>query len=58
MNYLKAPMFLSLLLPFIASGVQAISQVTRSGQYLYEPDGSRFYIKGIAYQSQGTAPML
>jgi len=34
--------------------VEAISNVTRSGRYLYTGDGSRFYIKGIAYQPQGT----
>ncbi|KAG5648262.1 hypothetical protein DXG03_006221 [Asterophora parasitica] len=34
-------------------GVQAISKVTREGRYLYNDDGSRFYIKGIAYQEQG-----
>ncbi|KAG6866022.1 hypothetical protein C0991_009430 [Blastosporella zonata] len=33
--------------------VRAISKVTRSGRYLYNADGSRFYIKGIAYQEQG-----
>ncbi|KAF8078249.1 glycoside hydrolase family 72 protein [Lyophyllum atratum] len=33
--------------------VQAISKVTREGRYLYNADGSRFYIKGIAYQEQG-----
>jgi len=34
--------------------VQAISRVTRQSQYLYTADGTRFYIKGIAYQEQGT----
>jgi len=33
--------------------VQAISKVTRQGRYLYTDDGTRFYIKGIAYQEQG-----
>jgi hypothetical protein len=33
--------------------VQAIGKVSRSGRYLYNEDGSRFYIKGIAYQEQG-----
>lgn len=33
--------------------VQAISKITREGRYLYKDDGSRFYIKGIAYQEQG-----
>jgi len=36
-----------------ALGAQAIGKVTRSGRYLYNEDGSRFYIKGIAYQEQG-----
>jgi len=34
--------------------VGAISKVTRAGRYLYTDDGNRFYIKGIAYQEQGT----
>lgn len=33
--------------------VQAIPKVTRTGRYLYQEDGTRFYIKGIAYQPQG-----
>ncbi len=37
----------------LSSTVQAIPKVTRSGRYLYNDDGSRFYIKGIAYQEQG-----
>ncbi|PBL00945.1 glycoside hydrolase family 72 protein [Armillaria gallica] len=35
------------------SSVYAISKITRSGRYLYEEGGTRFYIKGIAYQEQG-----
>ncbi|KAF8807668.1 glycoside hydrolase family 72 protein [Phlegmacium glaucopus] len=54
MNYFRAPVLLSLLLVFIASSVQAIPKVTRSGKYLYTDAGTRFYIKGIAYQNQGT----
>jgi uncharacterized protein with PhoU and TrkA domain len=34
-------------------GVHAIDAVRRSGRYLYKPDGSRFYLKGLAYQEQG-----
>lgn len=41
------------LFVFIASGVQAISPITRSGIYLYDETGTRFYVKGIAYQPQG-----
>ncbi|KAF8172913.1 glycoside hydrolase family 72 protein [Mycena galopus ATCC 62051] len=33
-----------------AAGIQ---KVTRSGRYLYTADGNRFYVKGIAYQTQG-----
>jgi len=54
MNYFRASVLLSLLFVFVASGVQAIPQVTRSGRYLYTDAGTRFYIKGIAYQNQGT----
>ncbi|KAI9445531.1 carbohydrate-binding module family 43 protein/Glycoside hydrolase family 72 protein [Lactarius indigo] len=39
----------------LSSGGHAIGKVTRSGRYLYNADGSRFYIKGIAYQEQGAA---
>jgi len=39
----------------LSCGVYSISQVSRSGRYLYGPDGSRFYIKGVAYQTQGVA---
>ncbi|TFK21136.1 1,3-beta-glucanosyltransferase [Coprinopsis marcescibilis] len=37
----------------LAVQVQAISKVTRTGRYLYQEDGTRFYIKGIGYQMQG-----
>ncbi|KAF8209866.1 Glucanosyltransferase, partial [Mycena galopus ATCC 62051] len=30
----------------------AIQKVTRTGRYLYTADGNRFYVKGIAYQTQ------
>ncbi|KAF9066073.1 carbohydrate-binding module family 43 protein/Glycoside hydrolase family 72 protein [Rhodocollybia butyracea] len=32
---------------------QALSKITRSGRYLYDSSGNRFYIKGVAYQEQG-----
>lgn len=38
----------------LVCGVTAIPKVTRTGKYLYTDDGNRFYIKGIAYQEQGT----
>jgi len=37
----------------LSSGVYSINKVTRSGRYLYSSDGTRFYIKGVAYQEQG-----
>ncbi|KAJ3551455.1 hypothetical protein NP233_g13079 [Leucocoprinus birnbaumii] len=47
----RAPALVALAL--YTCGVQAIGKITRSGRYLYNADGSRFYIKGIAYQEQG-----
>jgi len=44
------------VLAFFASVLHAVGQVTRNGRYLYNEDGSRFYIKGIAYQEQGVCP--
>jgi hypothetical protein len=44
---------LLLLASTLATSVQAISRITRSGRYLYDESGSRFYIKGVAYQEQG-----
>ncbi|KAJ7691031.1 glycoside hydrolase family 72 protein [Mycena rosella] len=37
----------------LVTSVAAISKVTRTGRYLYTDDGSRFYIKGVTYQTQG-----
>ncbi|KAI0768590.1 Glucanosyltransferase-domain-containing protein [Trametes elegans] len=37
----------------LAAGVSALPKVTRAGRYLYSEDGTRFFIKGIAYQEQG-----
>ncbi|KAH9911428.1 Glucanosyltransferase-domain-containing protein [Epithele typhae] len=37
----------------VATGVHALPKVTRNGRYLYNEDGSRFFVKGIAYQEQG-----
>ncbi|KAF8898482.1 glycoside hydrolase family 72 protein [Infundibulicybe gibba] len=37
----------------LITGAHAIGKVTRAGRYLYNDDGTRFYIKGIAYQEQG-----
>jgi len=34
---------------------EAVQKVHRTGRYLYNADGTRFFIKGIAYQPQGIA---
>lgn len=44
---------LLLLASTLATSVQAISRITRTGRYLYDESGTRFYIKGVAYQEQG-----
>lgn len=43
----------ALSLATLASSALALPKITRVGRYLYNPDGSRFYIKGISYQEQG-----
>lgn len=53
MNYFRASVLLSLLLAF-TSAAQTIKTITRDGRYLYTDAGERFYIKGVAYQPQGT----
>ncbi|KZT52973.1 carbohydrate-binding module family 43 protein [Calocera cornea HHB12733] len=44
----------ALLALLAATAVRALPQVTKSGRYLFTPDGNRFYIKGVSYQQQGT----
>ncbi|WWD20964.1 hypothetical protein CI109_105443 [Kwoniella shandongensis] len=39
-------------IPFL-SMISALPKITRTGKYLYDESGSRFYIKGVAYQPQG-----
>ncbi|EIW66984.1 1,3-beta-glucanosyltransferase [Tremella mesenterica] len=34
--------------------ISALPQITRQGKYLFDPSGNRFFIKGVAYQPQGT----
>jgi len=35
--------------------ISALATIQRAGRYLYNStDGTRFYIKGVAYQQQGT----
>ena len=41
------------ILAGVTSMAFALPAVTRGGRYLYQADGTRFYIKGIAYQQQG-----
>jgi len=40
-------------LALFSLGAHAVGELSRNGRYLYNEDGSRFYIKGIAYQEQG-----
>ncbi|TFK36800.1 glycoside hydrolase family 72 protein [Crucibulum laeve] len=49
----RATVLFGLAATSLLSTVQAITKVQRVGRYLYNEDGSRFYIKGIAYQEQG-----
>ncbi|KAJ7867262.1 hypothetical protein B0H13DRAFT_1481149, partial [Mycena leptocephala] len=37
----------------LVSTVGAIPKVMRTGRYLYADDGTRFFVKGITYQTQG-----
>jgi hypothetical protein len=48
----RVTVLLAVLASFVCT-VQAISKITRQGRYLYAEDGTRFYIKGVAYQEQG-----
>ncbi|KAJ7059573.1 glycoside hydrolase family 72 protein, partial [Mycena amicta] len=45
------------LLPALALSAlplaSALSKISRTGRYLYDESGNRFFIKGIAYQTQG-----
>jgi hypothetical protein len=37
----------------LTTSVAALPKITRTGRYLYSADGTRFFVKGIAYQQQG-----
>jgi hypothetical protein len=45
---------LTLLALAAAQAVQALPRITRSGRFLVDPTGARFFIKGVAYQPAGT----
>lgn len=48
---------LFLLLSVIPT-LNALATIQRAGRYLYNTtDGSRFFIKGVAYQPQGSLPL-
>lgn len=51
---LGASVLLTVFSGFLACGVQALPRITRVGRYLYDESGTRFYIRGVAYQEQGT----
>ncbi|KZV67604.1 carbohydrate-binding module family 43 protein [Peniophora sp. CONT] len=42
----------------LAAQVQGLGKVSRTGKYLFNEDGSRFFIKGVAYQPQGAFTLL
>jgi hypothetical protein len=49
---------LSILRPFLLFSalylsVEALPKITRTGRFLFDPSGNRFYIKGVAYQPPG-----
>jgi hypothetical protein len=46
MRFLRALTVAASLVPFASA---AVSKISRSGKYLYDDTGSRFYIKGVAY---------
>jgi hypothetical protein len=47
--------FLALALLGLTALVGALPKVSRTGKYLYTEDGNRFFIKGVAYQKEGTS---
>jgi hypothetical protein len=49
------PLFATTALLALATSVAAISKVTRTGRYLYTDGGTRFFIKGVAYQPAGVS---
>ncbi|KAF7319200.1 1,3-beta-glucanosyltransferase [Mycena chlorophos] len=49
---LRSTLFSAALLTALPA-VSALSKITRSGRFLYDDNGERFFIKGIAYQQQG-----
>ncbi|KAJ8587233.1 hypothetical protein M405DRAFT_318534 [Rhizopogon salebrosus TDB-379] len=38
----------------LVSSIPKRDKITRNGRYFYIADGSKFYIKGVVYQEQGT----
>jgi hypothetical protein len=51
-SFLRAAAAIAVALT-LSSGGRALSPITRTDRYLYDSTGSRFYIKGVAYQPQG-----
>ncbi|PPQ65976.1 hypothetical protein CVT24_011193 [Panaeolus cyanescens] len=43
----------TILFSWLIYSVHAIPKITRTGRYLYDDSGQRFYIKGVAYQPEG-----
>ncbi|KAJ7053595.1 1,3-beta-glucanosyltransferase [Mycena amicta] len=46
----------ALLAAAFLTSVAALPKITRTGRYLYSQDGTRFLVKGVAYQGPGYTP--
>lgn len=49
---MRSALFLALVVVALAASASlaAVEKITRNGKFLVKPDGTRFYIKGLAYQ--------
>jgi len=41
----------------LSSKVHGLPQITRVGRYLYSPNGTRFFVKGLGYQEPGVSTL-
>lgn len=59
-SFFLTTIMLSILQPLLLFSalylsVEALPQITRTGRYLFDTSGNRFYIKGVAYQPPGAS---